>query len=438
MRDDWGNWFGCDNTHLCWHYPLADHYLRRNPYLLPPPAAVLVPSSANPNRLYPIRTELQLFKLSGPPGQTTAACGLGIYRDELLGEQYHGNAFVCEPVNLLIHRLLLSPHGSTFSGRRAAEEATSEFLAATDNWFRPVQVRTGPDGCLWVVDMYRYVIEHPRWIPPEDLRKLDVRAGSNLGRIYRIRPKDRAPRPIPRLDKLDTAGLVAALDSPNGWQRDMAGQMLRWRSDAAAVKPLEDMVAINPRPEARLQALCVLDGVGKLRSATILGALADKHAGVRRHAVRLSEKFLAQSPELGEALLRLLEDPDAQVRLQVAYSLGAWQDVRAGRALAVLALRHVEDAYLQRSRFEQCPRRQRRGDPLRHLCGRRPKRSSRAIGATAREHGDGLGRQAESAGSPAQNDHAPSWPLRPLAVGRPARPPRYAPTAWTRPRLDRR
>src|SRR5207302_2940915 len=132
------------------------------------------------------------------------------------------------------------------------------FLASTDNWFRPVQVRTGPDGCLWLVDMYRYVIEHPRWIPPEDLAKLDVRAGSMLGRIYRVRPKDRPPRPIARLDKLDSTGLVAALDSPNGWQHDLAVQMLLWRTDPAAVNPLEEMVVTSPRPEARLHALCAL------------------------------------------------------------------------------------------------------------------------------------------------------------------------------------
>ena len=346
VRDDWGNWFGCDNTNLCWHYPLADHYLRRNPRVPAPASAVLVPDNPNPNRLYPLRAQLQLFKLSGPPGQTTAACGLGIYRDDLLGREYQGNAFVCEPVNLLIHRLLLSPRGSTFSGRRAAEETHSEFLASTDNWFRPVQARTGPDGCLWVVDMYRYVIEHPRWIPPEDLAKLDVRAGSTLGRIYRIRPKDRAPRPIPRLDKRDTAGLVAALDSPNGWQRDMAGQMLLWRADRTAVKPLEEMASANPRAETRLQALCVLDGLGGLGKSTVLPALADKHPGVRRHAIRLSEKLLATSPELGEALLRSLDDPDAQVRLQLACSLAEWPDVRAGHALATLALRFPEDAYL--------------------------------------------------------------------------------------------
>jgi putative membrane-bound dehydrogenase-like protein len=346
VRDDWGNWFGCDNSNLCWHYPLADHYLRRNPHVAPPNAAVLVPDSGDPNRLYPIRSQLQLFKLSGPPNRTTAACGLGIYRDDLLGPEYRGNAFTCEPVNLIVHRLQLSPKGSTFSGRRPADETQLEFLASTDNWFRPVQVRTGPDGCLWVVDMYRHVIEHPRWIPPEDLAKLDVRAGSTMGRIYRVRPKDREPRPFPKLDKFDRTGLVPALDSPNGWQRDLAGQMLLWRADPFAVNPLEQLVLKSSRPEARLHALCVLDGMGKLNKKLVLRCLGDPHPGVRRHAVRLSEKWLADSPELGSALLKLVEDENAQVRLQLAYSLGEWPDSRAGRALATLALQHPDDPYL--------------------------------------------------------------------------------------------
>src|SRR5262249_4655407 len=156
------------------------------------------------------------------------------------------------PVNLIVHRLQFSPKESTFVGRRPADEQHSEFLASTDNWFRPVQARTGPDGCLWVVDMYRQVIEHPRWIPPEDLAKLDVRAGRTMGRIYRVRPQNTSPRPMPRLDKLDTAGLLAALDSPNGWQRDMASQMLLWRNDSAAVGPLRQLAQTRSRPEARL------------------------------------------------------------------------------------------------------------------------------------------------------------------------------------------
>ncbi len=345
VRDDWGNWFGCDNSTLCRHYPLLDHYLRRNPYAAPPTSAVLVPDYPDPNKLYPARQQLQLFKLSGPPGRTTAACGIGVYRDDLLGPQYTGNTFTCEPVSLVLHRLVLSPKGSTFSGRRADDEKESEFLASTDNWSRFVQARTGPDGCLWVVDMYRFVIEHPRWIPAEDLAKLDVRAGSNLGRIYRVRPKEKEPRPVARLDKLDTAGLVAALDSPNGWQRDLASQMLFWKADATAEKPLRELLHAQ-RAEARLHALSVLDGLEKLQASDVAAALTDRSPGVRRHAVRLAEPFLAKSAEVAAAVLKLAEDDDTQVRLQAACSLGAWRDPRAGEALASLLLRSADDPFL--------------------------------------------------------------------------------------------
>jgi len=345
VRDGWGNAFGCDNSTLCRHYPLPDHYLRRNPHIAPPSASVLVTDYPDANRLYPLRRQVQLFKLSGPAGRVTAACGLGIYRDDLLGKDFTGDAFVCEPVNLVVHRIQLSPRGSTFAGRRADGEKASEFLASTDGWFRPVQARTGPDGALWIVDMYRYVIEHPRWIPPEELAKVDVRAGSTMGRIYRIRPKDQAARPMPRLDKRDTAGLVAALDSPNGWQRDLAGQMLQWKQDRAAVPALEKLATNSPRAPARLHALCVLDGLDRLRSELVRKALSDTHPGVRRHAVRLAEKHLADTA-LASVIPGLVKDADAQVRLQLAFTLGEWRDARAGATLASLLLAHADDAYL--------------------------------------------------------------------------------------------
>src|SRR5947199_7042417 len=145
-----------------------------------------------------------------------------IYRDELLGKEFYGNAFMCEPVHNLVHRLVLSEKGVTFSGSRAKGEEKSEFLSSTDNWFRPVQVRTGPDGALWVVDMYRFVIEHPRWITPERLAELDARAGADRGRIYRVVPEKTLPRRLPRLDRLSTAELVAELNGPNGLVRDLA------------------------------------------------------------------------------------------------------------------------------------------------------------------------------------------------------------------------
>src|SRR5262249_52915466 len=153
----------------------------------------------------------------------------------------------------------------------------------------------------WVVDMYRFVIEHPRWIPKEDLATLDVRAGSGMGRIYRVRPADSAPRPLPRQDRLDGQGLVAALDSPHGTPRDLAGQMLLWRNDSSAAPALEKL-ARGKRPEARLHALCVLAGLGKLTPRLVRQALADPHPGVRRHAVRLAESVLAREPDLGPRL----------------------------------------------------------------------------------------------------------------------------------------
>ncbi len=171
----------------------------------------------------------------------------------------------------LIHRENMTAKGVTFTSRRAVDEQQSEFLASSDNWFRPTSIQTGPDGALWVADMYRAVIEHPEWIPQDWQNRLDLRAGQDKGRIYRVYPVGKKLRRIPRLDRLDTAGLVAALDSPNGWQRDTAQQMLLWRKDTAAVPALEKLTTDCQRPLGRLHALCTLDGLNALTPALLRG-----------------------------------------------------------------------------------------------------------------------------------------------------------------------
>jgi putative membrane-bound dehydrogenase-like protein len=343
-RDDWGHWFGCENGALCDHYPLSDQYLARNPYVAPPATEVSVPAGNDPKRLFPLSKPV-LFQESGPPGRPTSVCGLEIYRDELLGQEFRGNVFVAEPVNQLVHRLALSPRGVTFAGYRGDGESQREFLASTDNWFRPVQIRTGLDGCLWIVDMCRYVIEHPRFIPEETLRTLDPRAGHSAGRIYRVRPLNVTPRELPRMDWSDTAALVAALDSPNGPTRDLAHQMLIERSDASAVPLLEKLYAESERPESRLQTLCALDGLEALGAELLLRALRDPHAGVRAHAIRLSEPFLAGSPGVGDVVLSLIGDDAPQVQLQLAYTLGEWNNPSVHDALAGLVWKHHDDPY---------------------------------------------------------------------------------------------
>src|SRR5262249_31920997 len=119
-----------------------------------------------------------------------------------------------------------------------------------------------------------------------------------------------------------------------------------WRADKKGVPPLEKLAAKSKRPLARLHALCTLDGLGALRPALLVAALADEHPGVRRHAVRLCEGRVEKSAALGAALLKRVDDPDAQVRLQLACTLGEWDDARAGEALGRLVLKDGGDRYL--------------------------------------------------------------------------------------------
>ena len=128
----------------------------------------------------------------------SSACSVMVYRDELFGPAFANNSFVSGPVHNLVHREIMSGKGVTFTSRRAVDEQQSEFLASSDNWTRPTTIQTGPDGTLWVADMYRQVIEHPEWIPEEWQKRLDLRAGHDKGRIYRVYPVGKKPRPIPR------------------------------------------------------------------------------------------------------------------------------------------------------------------------------------------------------------------------------------------------
>jgi putative membrane-bound dehydrogenase-like protein len=344
-QNDWGDWFGCDNGTLMKHYPVVDRYMARNPLVAPPPTDVYVPVGQDPNQLHPIGTP-SIFALSGPAGRPTSACGLEIYRDDLLGAEYSNNAFVAEPVNNLVHRRVLSANGSSFKGERAADEQDAEFLASTEVQFRPVQIRTGLDGCLYVVDMHRELIEHPKWIPPQSLSGVDVMGGRDQGRIYRIRPRDVAPRKTPQLDQLTAEDLAAAIDTPNGPQRDLAQQILIERRAVEAAPVLRKLARTSNRPATRMQALCTLDGLEAVDAEILVEALSDRHPSFRRHAIRISESMLSSSPRLVEAVIRLTAEEDPQVRMQLAYTLGLVQSADSANALAELAIKGQSDAYL--------------------------------------------------------------------------------------------
>jgi putative membrane-bound dehydrogenase-like protein len=345
-RDDWGNWFGGNNSNPLWHFVLPDHYLRRNPHLRVPSLRVTVPEVPGASPVFPISRTLPRFNDPWALNRFTSACSPIFYRDTFFGPAFEGNLFVSEPVHNLVHREVMHANGVTFRSTRPADEQRSEFLASSDNWFRPTTIRVGPDGALWVADMYRHVIEHPKWIPQEWQKKLDLRAGSTRGRIYRVYPLRKKPRAIPRLDEKDLPSLVASLESPSGWERDLAQQMLLWKGEKQAIPLLEKLARTSKQALGRLHALCTLDGLDALSPDQLQHALEDSHPGVRCHAIRLSEKHLSKAPQLGLALLRCEKDRDPLVRLQLALTLGAWPDPRAGQALGRLLLQAQGDPYV--------------------------------------------------------------------------------------------
>ncbi len=337
-RDDWGNWFGNNNSQGSWHYFLPEQYLARNPYLAAGSTRQVMPNYPDYTRVFPISLLAQRFNDPGAANHLTSANSTSPYRDDLFGPDFAASYFVSEPVHNLVHREILEPDGVSFTSRRAADEKDLEFLASSDNWFRPAMTKTGPDGALYVADVYRLVIEHPEWIPLDFQKSVDLRAGSNMGRLYRVYPETAMLRKIPRLDDLDTAHLAAAMESPNGWQRDTVQRMLVERADKSAAAPLQDLVAHSAQPKTRAQALCALDGLGALTPEILRRALSDPSPAVREQAIRVSEPWLDKSPELDGALLGLVADPGVRVRYQLAFSLGEWHSPQAGRALAQIAL----------------------------------------------------------------------------------------------------
>jgi putative membrane-bound dehydrogenase-like protein len=341
-RDDWGNWFGNRNVTWLWNYFIPMQYLRRNPNLFVRDLKQDTAQYPHARLAFQISPPMPRFNEPADTNQVTAGCSPMPYRDDLFGSDYANSVFICEPAHNLIHREVLEPDGVSFKSHRAATEQTNEFLNSTDDWFRPVYLKTGPDGALYVADMYRLVIEHPDYIPRKMQNLYDLRAGHDMGRIYRIYPAGAKLRPIPHLDKLSIRKLVKAMDSPNGWQRDTVQRLLVQSQNKAAIAPLEKLARGSDRPKARLQALCTLDGLNALTPKDVLQGLDDPHPGVREQAVRLSEGFLKKPeppPALTEQLLKMADAPEIRVRYQLAFTLGEWNDPRAGRALARLALK---------------------------------------------------------------------------------------------------
>ena len=353
-RDDWGNWWGANNSNPMFQFVMTDHYHARNPHVAPPGSRHAV-ATLQDSPLFPISRIMSHWEgyrppAPGQPSRFTSACSTTMYRDTLLGAELDVSMLVSEPVHNLIHRRHIRMDGLLMHSSKPESEVNTEFLRSTDSWFRPTTIRTGPDGAIYFADIYRIVIEHPEWIDDQTEKELDLREGSDKGRIYRIVPDDRPLRPYKFPAHTDQQQFVRDLTHSNGWVRDHAHKQLVWqKADHKLDDQLTTIALENNSPLARLHALSVLSGRDTLDVPTVVKALEDKHPEVRRLAIRLSERLAneAEAPTISEVLLRLGKNEETpQVLLQLAYSLGEFETDEVALSLATILQRQSDNRYI--------------------------------------------------------------------------------------------
>ncbi|MFO0959962.1 MAG: c-type cytochrome [Isosphaeraceae bacterium] len=293
------------------------------------------------------RTANPDFVKKAPPSELhaagffTSATGVTIYRGTAYPTEFRGNAFVGDVGGNLVHRKIVGRAGPILSAKRADEGV--EFLASTDNWFRPVNFVNTPSGTLLVLDMYRETIEHPASIPDPIKRHLDLTSGHDRGRLYEIVPDGFVRKPARKLAKAAVTELVACLDDPQACNRETAQRLLIERRDDAAVGPLRELAVARRTALGRLHALWTLDSLDRLDSATLLMAVDDPEPNIREQVARLCAPRSAGDENVLKGLIRLAGDDDAAVRFQAALAIGDALGPEATGALAAIARRTARD-----------------------------------------------------------------------------------------------
>ncbi|MBX3441731.1 MAG: c-type cytochrome [Planctomyces sp.] len=303
--DDWGNRFVCSNSNHIQHVLFPWQAANRTPGFSPremirniaregPAAPVFRKSPAEPWRL--VRTRRRAadpeFQQRLPAtelvatGFFTSATGVTIYRGDAYPEEYRGQAFIGDVGGNLIHRKRLIPDRASFIAERADEGC--EFVTSTDTWFRPVNFVNGPDGCLYVLDMYRETIEHPYSIPEDIKSHVDLESGHDRGRIWRLEPPGWERPRVPNLAALSSVDLVPLLGHDNAWQRETAQRLICQRRDPGIADVIRDRLRQVPWGESgdelfMVHGLSTLDGLGALQVDDVREAL--ERSLVRLHVL---------------------------------------------------------------------------------------------------------------------------------------------------------
>lgn len=289
----------------------------------------------------------------------TACNGQSIYRGDKMPVDTRGDLFICEPVGRLIRRAKVTDKDGKITLDNAYDK--QEFLASSDMNFRPVNTATGPDGCMYIVDMYHGIIQESEWTKADSyLRPQIMRFGlqKNIGRgrIYRVVYDGMKPAKVrPHMLEQTAAELVPSLSSPNGWWRDNAQKLLVLKGDKSVVPALKVIALTSTDQLARIHALWTLNGLDEMDATTFTAALKDQDAQVRKTTVWIGEDFMKKDDQAMGLLAAMKDDPSADVRLQLLLTMRFVGTDQSKELIAYLIAHYPGDpvlAYSQNS-FDQ-------------------------------------------------------------------------------------
>ena len=337
-QDDFGRRFFCSNRNPVMFAVMPLAAVRRNPLAGITKGSEDIQMPGAP--VWPVA--LTHTTSAAHAGTHTAACGLCVYRGNLMPDLL-GDIFVCDPTAQLVTRNHLVPHGASFTADRVGEKR--DFLASGDEWCRPVHVRNGPDGALYICDMYRRFIDHARFFPEDFSKSHYMRAGVDQGRIWRLVPKGEnapVPHPLPKEPEL----LVHELESPIAWRRIHAQRLLVEKGDSSVTDSLKQLVAKSPSPTARTQAMWILQFFGQLSSEDVLRLFKDANPGVVENALTAAQRTFPELPEIRQAVSSLAVHPNRRVRF---LSVALFPEADGKRNYAKMIRDNPEDPWIRRA-----------------------------------------------------------------------------------------
>lgn len=357
--DEWGHRFVTENSFHVEQSVIPWRYLHRHAYM--PPVRVLQSITDHEELMNQVtpppywraeRTkrrneqfqEQKLNRTEYAEDHFTGAAGCIIYGGDAFPETYHGSYFVSDVAGNLVHRDILVPGSSpAYVALRTSD--SSEFLTSTDPWFRPVNFCVGPDGSLYVIDMYRQHIESPFSIPEDLKEEMDFMNGSEMGRIYRITSKHARSinNPIPNFRNTDKTALLKMLSHPNYQLRIQAQKTIIERQYKFLVPDIKAMLLKYNDARARLHALYVLEGLNELNSHLLNQAIKDSSPNLRASVVQLAENYPECLPLIKQSIL----DTSIQVAFQACLSIGNFPAPQSVEALANCLIKYGHDKWFR-------------------------------------------------------------------------------------------